>query len=122
MPETLKSKRVGYPLEDAQILALLDSLPEVPEHDRWRYAIQLLAVFGLRPAELWSIYQKSMGGTKGQKTEPRRLHPLMLRDIEGNVIDWKLQARVQINEELPLLNPEGYGRQALSTYLRRCES
>ena len=52
LPETLKPKRVGYPLEDAQILALLDSLPEGKDHDRWRFAIQLSAVYGLRPEEL----------------------------------------------------------------------
>ncbi|WP_066906182.1 site-specific integrase [Synechococcus sp. MIT S9509] len=136
LPETLKPNRIGYPLEDTQILALLDSLPEGPDHDRWRFAIQLCAVYGLRPEELrhlvvkdgangpelWTIYQKSMGGTKGQKTEPRRLHPLLLRDMHGKPIDWKLQARVQINEELPPLNREGEGGQAFGTYLRRREA
>ena len=133
LPETLKPKRVGYPLEDAQILALLDSLPEGKDHDRWRFAIQLSAVYGLRPeelrhlrikdgangAELWSIYRKSMGGNKGQKTEPRRLHPLLVRDMNGNTVDWNLQARIHIGEELPPLNRLGEGGQALGTYLRR---
>ena len=133
LPETKKPKRVGYPLEDVQILALLDSLPEGPEHERWRYAIQLSAVYGLRPEELrhlvvkngangaetWCNYRKSMGGTQGKKTEPRRLHPLLLRDMHGKPIDWKLQSRVQIGEELPPLNREGEGGQALGTYLRR---
>jgi len=63
-----------------------------------------------------------MGGTKGQKTEPRKLHPLLVRDMHARVIDWKLQTRVEINEELPLLNREGEGWQALGTYLRWCES
>ena len=133
LPETLKPKRIGYPLEDAQILALLDSLPQGVEHDRWRFAIQLSAVYGLRPeelrhlrikdgangAELWSIYRKSMGGNKGMKTEPRRLHPALLRDMDGNTVDWNLQARIPIGEELPPLNCEGEGGQALGTYLRR---
>lgn len=44
LPETLKPKRVGYPLDDTQILALLDSLSEGADHDRWRFAIQLCAV------------------------------------------------------------------------------
>ena len=128
LPETKKPKRVGYPLEDVQILALLDSLPEGPEHERWRYAIQLSAVYGLRPeelrhlvvksgangAELWSNYRKSMDGTQGQKTEPRRLHPLLLRDIHGKPIDWKLQSRVQIGEELPPLNREGEAAKRLA--------
>ena len=45
-------KRVGYPLTNAQILQLLDNLPEGEPHERWRFAIQLRAVFGLRPEEL----------------------------------------------------------------------
>ena len=133
LPEVLKPKRIGYPLSDAQILQVLDNLPEGEAHDRWRFAIQLCAVYGLRPeelrflrikdgasgAELWTIYEKSMGGTKGLKTEPRRLHPLLLRDSDGAVIDWKLQARLQVGEGLPPLNRDGDGGQALNQYLRR---
>ena len=133
LPEVLKPKRVGYPLTDAQILQLLDNLPEGEAHDRWRFAIQLCAVYGLRPeelrhlrikdgangSELWTIYQKSMGGTKGAKTEPRRLHPLLVRDADGSAIDWNLQARLQVGEALPPLNRDGDGGQALNQYLRR---
>ena len=133
LPEVLKPKRVGYPLTDAQILQLLDYLPEGEAHDRWRFAIQLCAVYGLRPeelrhlrikdgansAELWTIYQKSMGGTKGAKTEPRRLHPLLVRDADGSAIDWNLQARLQVGEALPPLNRDGDGGQAINQYLRR---
>ena len=129
----LKPKRIGYPLSDAQILQLLDNLPEGEVHDRWRFAIQLCSVYGLRPeelrylrikdgadgAELWTIYRKSMGGTKGAKTEPRRLHPLLLRDIDGSAINWNLQSRLQMGEKLPPLNREGDGSQALNQYLRR---
>jgi len=88
LPEVLKPRRIGYPLSDAQILQLLDNLPEGEAHDRWWFAIQLCAVCSLGPeelrhlrikdgasgAELWTIYEKSMGGTKGLKTEPRMLH------------------------------------------------
>ena len=133
LPEVLKPKRVGYPLTDAQILQLLDNLPEGEAHDRWRFAIQLCAVYGLRPeelrhlrikdgangSELWTIYQKSMGGTKGAKTEPRRLHPLLVRDADGSAIDWNLQARLQVGEALPPLNRDGDGGQAINQYLRR---
>ena len=133
LPETLQPTRIGYPRSDAQILQRLATLPEGEAHDRWRFAIQLCAVYGLRPeelrhlrikdgasgAELWTIYQKSMGGTKGAKTEPRRLHPLLLRDADGSAIDWKLQARLQVGEALPPLNRDGDGGQALNQYLRR---
>ena len=125
LPETLKPKRIGYPLSDAQILSLIESIPD----PRWQFAVQLLAVYGLRPEELrwlrikdgalWCIYEKSMGGIKGQKTEPRRLHPLFVRDVDGTAIDWKLQARLQIGEELPPLRTEGKGAQAVTSYLRR---
>ena len=60
-----------------------------------------------------------MGGTKGQKTEPRRLHPLLLRDSDGAVIDWRLRARLQVGEALPSLNHDGDGGQALNQYLPR---
>ena len=133
LPEVLKPKRIGYPLSDAQILQLLDNLPQGEVHDRWRFAIQLCAVYGLRPeelrhlrvkdgasgAELWSVYRKSMGGTKGAKTEPRRLHPLLVRDADGSPIEWNLQARLQVGEALPPLNRDGDGGQALNQYLRR---
>ena len=69
--------------------------------------------------ELWTIYQKSIGGTKGAKTEPRRLHPLRVRDFDGSPVNWNLQARLQVGEQLPPLNSEGNGSEALSRYLRR---
>ena len=129
LPETLKR----YPISDAQILHLLDNLPAGEVHDRRRFAIQLCAVYGLRPedlrhlvikdgvsgAELWTTYQKSMGGTKGAKTEPRRLRPLFLRDADGSAIDWRLHARLQVGEQLPPLNRKGDGGQAHNQYLRR---
>ena len=87
-------------------------LPAGEVHDRWRFAIQLCSVYGLRPEELRYLVikdgvsgqnsgptdRKSMGGTKGAKTEPRMLHPLLLRDPDGTAIDWNLQARLQEGE------------------------
>ena len=119
-PEVLKSKRIGYPLSDAQILQTLYNLPQGEKHNHWRFAIQLCAVYGLGPEELWYLrikdgedgselwtnYQKSMGGIKGAKTEPRRLHPLLVRDADGSAIDWKLQVRLQVGETLPPLNEQ----------------
>ena len=110
--ETLKVKRVGYALEDEQILQLIAS----ENNQSWQFAYQLLSVYGLRPEELrhlvikkgingkelWCIYRKSMGGTKGQKTEPRQLAPLLVKDGKG-FIDWKLQERIEKGEELPSL-------------------
>lgn len=60
-----------------------------------------------------------MSGIKGQKTEPRRLHPLFERELDGTTVDWKLQACFKIGEELPPLRTEGKGAQDVKSYLRR---
>ena len=131
LPEVRKAKRVGYAIGDTEILRLLDGIPD----PRWQFAVQLCSTYGLRPEELrwlrikdgphgpelWTIYQKSMGGRKGDKTKPRRLQPLLVRDPNGSSIDWKLQARLEIGEELPPLQSDGDGAQALRNYLRRRE-
>lgn len=120
-------KRVGYPLTDAQILRLLDNLPQTEESGRWRFALQVMAVYGLRPEELrylrtdrqgqlWCMYQKKAGG--GQ-TEPRPLYPLPVRDLDDSALEWNLQARLQVGEALPPLGQPGRGGMALQTYLRR---
>ena len=96
VPEIRNPKRIGFALSDSQILRLLDDIKD----ERWKFAVQLCAVYGLRPEELrnlrikdgvegkelWSIYQKSKGGRKGSKTEPRRLHPLLIEQ-DGEPID-----------------------------------
>ena len=139
LPETLKPKRVGFALSDIQILRLIDGIKD----EQWRFAIQLLATFGLRPEELrylrikegpqgkqlWSTFKKSKGGTKGKKTEARQLHPLFLINSDGETVDWKLQSRLEIGEPLPPsfrydksekgMKLRGKGAGALGTYLRR---
>ena len=89
---------------------------------------QIIGVYGLRPeelrflvvkdGELWTMYEKSMGGTKGQKTEPRKLAPLYIKDGKG-LVDWNLLERISNEEELPPLGQEGKGGEALGTRLRR---
>ena len=66
LPETLKPKRIGYPLSDAQILQILDNLPQGEKHNRWRFAIQLRSVYGLRPEEL--RYLRNKAGQTGQNS------------------------------------------------------
>ena len=122
-PEPQKPKRHGYPLSDEQILRLLDGVPD----ERWRFAIQLAATYGLRPedlrhmrwrdGEVWSVYRKSQGGLRGAKTEPRRLHAL---PVQG-ALDWNLEGRLKIGEELPPLRSDGKAGQALRQYLGRRE-
>jgi integrase len=123
-------RREGYPLSDAQILRLLDGLPRGESGDRWIFAIQLLASYGLRPEELrhlllrpgaegpqlWCSYQKKGGG--GQ-TRPRRLYPLPVRDLDGSTPDWGLIGLLQMHEPLPPLGPVGNAGSAIKTYLNR---
>jgi len=125
--ETRTPKRVGYPLSDAQILRLLDGLPSTPAGERWRFAVQLLAVYGLRPEELRHLvpqdggikceYRKAAG--PGRTTKPRRLHALLLRDVDGTPVDWNLAARLAIGEPLPPLGQPGKGGECCRTFLRR---
>lgn len=124
------TKRDGYPLSDAQILRLLDGLPNDESGERWKFAVQLMATYGLRPEELrhlvikpgvtdpqlWCTYQKKSGG--GQ-TMPRPLYPLPVFDIDGSNPDWKLLARLQIGESLPPLGGDGKAGDAVNTYLSR---
>jgi integrase len=128
-PEARKPKKIGYAFSDQQILALIED----ETNPQWQFAYQLLAVYGLRPEELrWlriidgvngkelhSIYQKSMGGLRGDKTKPRKLQPLFVKDGDGNPIDWKLQQRIEISEELPPLGSDGQGGLALYTHIKR---
>ena len=125
-----QSKVDGYPLTDAQILRLLESLPEDESGRRWKFAFQLMAVYGLRPEdlrylvtrnggdELWSLYEKSKGGLAGDCTEPRLLHPLLVRDLDGP-LNWNLRQRVHLREALPSLGGAGHAGEACGTYLRR---
>lgn len=129
--EAVNEKRVGYPLTDAQILRLLDALPDTAAGNRWRFALQLMATYGLRPedlrylvtrqggTELWSTYQKSKGGRKGARTAERRLFPLYLTDVDGTQHDWNLVQRVHLKEELPPLGQPGHAAESLRTFLRR---
>ncbi len=126
--ETLKKKRVGYALTDSQILQLIAS----EKDPKWQFNYQLLAVYGLRPEELrflvikdgvrgkelWTTYEKSMGGTKGQKTEPRKLAPLLLKDGKG-FINWNLQERLEKGEQTGSVGKLGKGSDALRTKLIR---
>ncbi|KZR84747.1 Phage integrase family protein [Prochlorococcus marinus str. MIT 1342] len=129
LSEPRKAKRVGYALSDPQILQLLEGTPD----ERWRFAIQLCAVYGLRPEELrylrikggangnelWTIYRKSKGGRKGEKTEPRRVNALQVTDIDGNKSKWNLEERFAAGETLPPLGKNGHGAESLTTYLKR---
>ena len=129
-----KTKRIGYPLTDLQILRLLEGLPATAAGQRWKFGLQLMAVFGLRPEELgsdrsgnqgrhlafkgdqlWCNYMKKGGGGE---TQPRPLHPLPVVDVDGTATDWNVAGRLRIGEELPPIGSTG-GGDSLGTYLKR---
>ena len=139
IPETRNKSEKGYAIADQEIIELLDLIPkgrtasEEEIYNSWRFAIQLCSVYGLRPEELrhltikegvegkelWTTYEKSKGGKKGDKTEPRKLHALFVRDLDGTPIEWNLQKRFSIGERLPSLGKAGQGGLALGTFLKR---
>jgi len=128
-----KTKRVGFPLSDSQIIRLVSSLPQNDTGNRWGFAIQLCCVYGLRPedlrgiytkkngAEIWSDYRKSKGGRKGETTEPRQLFPIWILDSDDTPVAWNytLKARLAAGESIPPLGKPGKAGEALGTYLRR---
>ena len=65
--------------------------------------------------------RKSMGGNNVDQTEPRCLYPLLVRHSDGTPIDWNLQNRLQINEQLLSFNREGDDGNAVNQYLHRLE-
>ncbi|KZR92381.1 hypothetical protein MITS9509_01368 [Synechococcus sp. MIT S9509] len=129
-PAKTKTKRIGYPLSDAQVLRILEALPDTTIGRRYRFAIQLMATYGLRPAdlrylqvrnngtELWSGYEKSKGGTQGATTEPRRLFALKVLDLDGTPQEWNLLQRVALGEELPPLGDLSETGQRMYVYLK----
>ena len=117
-------------MSDLQIISLIES----EKDDKWKFSLQLLGTYGLRPIELkylkikegiegkelWSMFQKSIGGTKGEKTKPRRLEPLLFVNAEGKAMDYNLQTRVEFGQALPSLGTkDGEVAMALRTRLRR---
>jgi len=114
----------GVPITDGQILNLLQHLPHDKPGKRWRYCVQLLAAYGLRPVELmylrvepsggvWCDYIKRSGGGSTKPRQLRALHP----EWE---LEWELKQRLLIGEAMP---PFGGGvADAARRYLIRQEA
>ena len=96
------AKAITTPLEVEHIIALAQAIPD----DRWRFAFQLMAAYGLRPEELqhlqirqgrlWCMYEKV--ASRG-KTRPRVLRPLPCDDWAD---DWRLEERLPTQELPPM--------------------
>lgn len=110
------------PLKDVQILELLDSLPHDPPGERWRFCLQLIAAYGLRPVEvlhlqlkpsgeLWCNYIKRSGGGSTRPRALRALHPEWQEE-------WCLLERLASTEALPPFGGSGVA-EAARKYLSR---
>jgi integrase len=119
--EGLPSTEATVPLTDTQILGLLEGLPADAAGQRWRYAFQLIAAYGLRPVELlhlqlrpdgqlWCNYQKRSGGGTTKPRPLRALHP----EWEEA---WELPQRMASGDALPPLG--GGVAEAARRYLVR---
>ena len=122
-------RRTVAAITDVEILRLLDSLPETAACNRWRNAIKLLALYGLRPEELHHLTVREHPTTGAPAlfctyrkvnargaTEPRWLMPLPLTDSFGELVDWNLAGATAIGQ-LPL--PPLSDKFALRTFLER---
>ena len=124
-----KRREVACP-SDPEILRLMDSLPESDAGQRWWNAIALMALYGLRPAEVNSVMVREHPNTgepalycprvkvnkKGQ-TKPRWLMPLPLTTRSGDQVEWNLVGAMSIGQ-LPLPDMVG-NKYALRTFLDR---
>ena len=114
-------KNPATPLKDDQLARLLEGIPD----PRWRFAVQLMATFGLRPVELRYLrvsgqklrvdYQKR---TSRGMTKPRELSGLDPLGMPG--LAQHLIGRLAIGDALPPLgNNDATTATALATYLKR---
>ena len=122
-------RRTVATISDVEILRLLDSLADSDAANRWRNAIKMMTLYGLRPEELnhlvvkdhpetskpamYCTYQKVCNKSK---TAPRWLMPLPLKNLAGNVVDWNLAGAMAI-KQLPM--PPLGDKYAVKTFLDR---
>jgi integrase len=116
------------PIPDADIVAMIESLPD----ELWSDALRLIAELGLRPIELeylsvredprsgkrrWHVaYEKKAG--RGS-TKPRWVESIPLKDHEGNLQQWELQERWEDNVlKLPTFTATNGVADAIRLYLR----
>jgi len=124
-----ESKSPTVPIEDDEILKLIESLPvnnkqksHAREAKKWKFAIQLCAAYGLRPIEflnleiregaVWSRYVKRSGGGVGKPRKLEAFHPEWANE-------WRLVQRLKKKEALPECKA-GAG-EAMKNYLNRKE-
>lgn len=116
------SKDDGTPIQDEQLIRLLDGIPD----GRWRMAIGLCAVFGLRPVELRHITPSADGRSLHcsyvKETARGATRPGDIIGIDPIGIPGLAQELLRQLSSIPM-PPLGNGSNtvasAMSTYLRR---
>ncbi len=126
-----KSKDPTYPLEEEEILELIDYLDNPPEGKRedwkarakeWSFAIKLLATYGLRPIEVkhltirrngkdyvWCSYVKRTSRGTTEPRAPKALHPEWEKK-------WDLIKKIKNNHPLPEMTAGG--GEAIKDYMK----
>ncbi len=114
----------AVPLSDDAFLALLDAIPD----QRWRLAVGLCGVFGLRPIELqyvrvdgdglWCDYQKRTARGLSPKRHIEALDPVQRPGLARELL---LTLSTGIVELPPMGNRDDLAAGALNTYLKRRE-
>ena len=122
-------RRIVATITDLEIIRLINSLPDDVRCTRWKNALRLMALYGLRPEELshlvsrehpstaeptiYCTYEKVCGSTK---TDPRWLMPLPLKDQTGEQVEWNLAGAMAIGQ---LALPPLSDKYAVRTFLER---
>ena len=129
MKGTKPKRRIVATPTDAELIRLIDSLPNDVRCQRWKNALRLMALYGLRPEELNHLVAREHPSTSQQvlfctyekvcgspKTDPRWLMPLPLKDLAGDVVDWNLAGAMAIGQlDLPPISDAS----SVKTFLMR---
>jgi integrase len=119
-----EAKRDSTPITDAQILVLLEGIPD----ERWRLLVALLACFGLRPVEVKYCRPNQDQGllevsyrkrTSRGSTKPRGVYGLDPEGLPGLSAQVLMQLAKGDPPLPPLGSTDGVTAQAVTTYLNR---
>ena len=118
-----------YALQDSEILELLAALPKTTMGRRYGFALQLMATYGLRAAELrylqvrnqeselWLRSRRHGAEYSSRSNESCKLEALPVVNSDGIPQEWNLVSRVALGERLPPLGSDSEACQRLESYL-----
>ena len=122
VPAKALNAGAAIPIKDDQFLALLDGI----EDPRWKLAVGLCGVFGLRPVELkyiradgdglWCDYQKRNGTGSSPKRHIEALDPLQRPGLGAQLLVTLSSGAVKLP---PLGDTDKVSAERMHTHLRR---